>query len=61
MPNPMDPKNSEISLQFLNRFDSSESAVSDFLETLNHDKKGNIKPLSYEELRTEFTVRDLVC
>ena len=56
-----DPPNSEVAERFLEKFATSASVIADFEKALQCDKNGNFVPLEYDELKQEFTLRDLVC
>jgi hypothetical protein len=56
-----DPPNSEVASTFLERFATSESVMEDFEEALECDENGDLTPLEYHQLKSEITLRDLVC
>jgi hypothetical protein len=55
------PQNSEVSEQFLAKFASSASVITDFEKAIECDESGNFFHLEYTSLKYEFTLRDLVC
>jgi hypothetical protein len=54
------PTNSEVAEEFLQKFATSASTITDFEKALQCDKNDNFVPLGYELLKEEFTLRDLV-
>jgi len=55
------PPNSEVAQQFLEKFATSASVITDFEKALQCDEKGNYVPLRYTLWKQEFTLQDLVC
>jgi hypothetical protein len=55
------PPNSEVSEQFLEKFATSPSVITDFEKAIECDESGNFLRLEYTSLKCEFTLRDLVC
>jgi hypothetical protein len=60
-PEAQNPPNSEVSEIFLRRFATSAPVIADLGKAVEYDEKGNFVPLTYDELRQEFTLADLVC
>jgi len=60
IPEAKDPPNSEVPIQFLNKFSTSGGAINDLEEALKCDERGNFKPFKYGELKQDFMVEDLV-
>jgi hypothetical protein len=56
-----DPPNSEVAEEFLKKFATSASTITDFEKALQCDKNGNFVPLEYRQWKQEFTLQDLVC
>ena len=56
-----EPPNSEVAENFLEKFATSASVITDFENALGYDKNGDFVPLEYNGLKYEFTLRDLVC
>ena len=56
-----DPPNSEVASKFLEKFATSASVIADFEKALEYDKNGDFVPLEYDRLKTEITLRELVC
>jgi hypothetical protein len=56
-----DPPNSEVANKFLEKFATSASVIADFEKALECDKNGDFIPLEYHQLKSEITLRDLVC
>ncbi|KAN0086818.1 putative AAA-ATPase domain containing protein [Elaphomyces granulatus] len=59
IPEAKEPPNSEVSIQFLNKFSTSGGAINDLEEALKCDERGNFKPFKYGELKQDFMVEDL--
>ena len=55
------PLNSEVAEQFLNKFATSASVITDFEKALQYEKIGDFVPLEYGLWKQEFTLGDLVC
>jgi hypothetical protein len=55
------PPNSEVAEQFLEKFATSASVITDFEKALQCDKDGDFVPLEYCQWKSEFTLRELVC
>jgi hypothetical protein len=57
------PPNSEVAEKFLEKFATSASVITDFEKALQCDENGDFVFLEYDydELKYEFTLRDLVC
>ena len=61
VPETKDPENSEVSELFLRRFAASAPVIRDFEKALACDDEGAFEALKYDEFKSEFTLRDLVC
>jgi hypothetical protein len=60
IPETQDPENSEVSEQFLKRFAASRLIIRDFEKILERDENENFASLKYDEIKLNFTLRDLV-
>jgi hypothetical protein len=60
-PEAKDPENSEVSREFLEKFTTSAPLITDFETALKRDENGDFVPFEYDELKLQFTLRDLVC
>ena len=61
IPEAENPQNSEVSEIFLRRFATSAPVMADLEKAVEYDENGNFASLAYDELKTEFTLADLVC
>ena len=60
-PEAKDPENSEVSREFLEKFVTSAPLITDFETALKCDENGDFVPFEHDELKLQFTLRDLVC
>jgi hypothetical protein len=56
-----DPPNSEVAEQFLEKFVTSASVIADFEKALEYNPNEGFTSLEYDQLKSEITLRDLVC